>query len=134
MEAWNPACFWSNLPNRGPFGSRKDPGGSVRATSTRFFLLQSPETERGFQFCKRGRLGNAQTRRSFNYAKTAATGLRPGVNPSRMFDGHGLCARGSGCSPYSGIALMVWLYWAGFPMLVGAELNGVLAKRLKQTP
>jgi uncharacterized BrkB/YihY/UPF0761 family membrane protein len=33
-----------------------------------------------------------------------------------------------------GIALMVWLYWAGFPMLVGAELNGVLAKRLKQTP
>ena len=26
------------------------------------------------------------------------------------------------------IALMVWLYWTGFAMLVGAELNAELAK------
>src|SRR5436190_20224997 len=28
----------------------------------------------------------------------------------------------------AGIALMVWLYWTGFAMLVGAELNCELAK------
>jgi membrane protein len=28
----------------------------------------------------------------------------------------------------AGIALMVWLYWTGFAMLVGAELNAELAK------
>ena len=27
------------------------------------------------------------------------------------------------------IALMVWLYWTGFAMLVGAELNAELAKQ-----
>jgi len=32
----------------------------------------------------------------------------------------------------AGIALMVWLYWTGFAMLVGAELNAELAKRTKQ--
>jgi membrane protein len=26
------------------------------------------------------------------------------------------------------VALMVWLYWTGFAMLVGAELNAELAK------
>jgi membrane protein len=31
----------------------------------------------------------------------------------------------------AGIALMVWLYWTGFAMLVGAELNAELAKRTK---
>jgi membrane protein len=30
------------------------------------------------------------------------------------------------------IALMVWLYWTGFAMLVGAELNAELAKRAKE--
>jgi membrane protein len=29
------------------------------------------------------------------------------------------------------VALMVWLYWTGFAMLVGAELNAELAKRTK---
>jgi membrane protein len=29
----------------------------------------------------------------------------------------------------AGIALMVWLYWTGFGMLVGAEFNAELAKR-----
>jgi uncharacterized BrkB/YihY/UPF0761 family membrane protein len=28
----------------------------------------------------------------------------------------------------AGIALMTWLYWTGFAMLVGAELNSELAK------
>jgi membrane protein len=32
----------------------------------------------------------------------------------------------------AGIALMVWLYWTGFAMLVGAELNAELAKQSKQ--
>ena len=32
----------------------------------------------------------------------------------------------------AGIALMVWLYWTGFAMLVGAELNSELAKQTKQ--
>jgi len=32
----------------------------------------------------------------------------------------------------AGIALMVWLYWTGFAMLVGAELNAELAKQTKQ--
>ena len=32
----------------------------------------------------------------------------------------------------AGIALMVWLYWTGFAMLVGAELNAELAKRTKE--
>jgi uncharacterized BrkB/YihY/UPF0761 family membrane protein len=27
---------------------------------------------------------------------------------------------------------MVWLYWTGFAMLVGAELNAELAKRTKE--
>lgn len=30
------------------------------------------------------------------------------------------------------ISLMVWLYWTGFAMLVGAELNAELAKRTKE--
>ena len=30
------------------------------------------------------------------------------------------------------IALMVWLYWTGFAMLVGAELNAELAKRSRE--
>lgn len=30
------------------------------------------------------------------------------------------------------IALMVWLYWTGFAMLVGAELNAELAKRTRK--
>ena len=30
------------------------------------------------------------------------------------------------------IALMVWLYWTGFAMLVGAELNAELAKHSKE--
>ena len=34
----------------------------------------------------------------------------------------------------AGIALMVWLYWTGFAMLVGAELNAELAKRTKAGP
>jgi membrane protein len=34
----------------------------------------------------------------------------------------------------AGIALMVWLYWTGFAMLVGAELNAELAKRTKDGP
>jgi uncharacterized BrkB/YihY/UPF0761 family membrane protein len=29
---------------------------------------------------------------------------------------------------------MVWLYWTGFAMLVGAELNAELAKRTKEGP
>jgi membrane protein len=32
----------------------------------------------------------------------------------------------------AGIALMVWLYWTGFAMLVGAELNAELAKRTEK--
>ena len=32
------------------------------------------------------------------------------------------------------VALMVWLYWTGFAMLVGAELNAELAKRTKVGP
>ena len=32
----------------------------------------------------------------------------------------------------AGIALMVWLYWTGFAMLVGAELNAEMAKRTKE--
>lgn len=32
----------------------------------------------------------------------------------------------------AGIALMVWLYWTGFAILVGAELNAELAKRTKE--
>jgi membrane protein len=32
----------------------------------------------------------------------------------------------------AGIALMVWLYWTGFAMLVGAELNAELAKRTEE--
>jgi membrane protein len=32
------------------------------------------------------------------------------------------------------VALMVWLYWTGFAMLVGAELNAELAKRTKAGP
>jgi membrane protein len=34
----------------------------------------------------------------------------------------------------AGIALMVWLYWTGFAMLTGAELNAELAKRTKEGP
>ena len=34
----------------------------------------------------------------------------------------------------AGIALMVWLYWTGFTMLVGAELNAELAKRTEAGP
>jgi len=32
------------------------------------------------------------------------------------------------------VGLMVWLYWTGFAMLVGAELNAELAKRTKKGP
>ena len=32
----------------------------------------------------------------------------------------------------AGIALLVWLYWTGFAMLVGAELNAELAKSTKE--
>jgi membrane protein len=32
------------------------------------------------------------------------------------------------------VALMVWLYWTGFAMLMGAELNAELAKRTKAGP
>jgi membrane protein len=32
------------------------------------------------------------------------------------------------------VALMVWLYWTGFAMLVGAELNAELAKKTKTGP
>jgi uncharacterized BrkB/YihY/UPF0761 family membrane protein len=32
------------------------------------------------------------------------------------------------------VALMVWLYWTGFAMLVGAELNAELAKRTAVGP
>jgi membrane protein len=32
------------------------------------------------------------------------------------------------------VALMVWLYWTGFAMLVGAELNAELAKRTEEGP
>jgi len=32
------------------------------------------------------------------------------------------------------IALMVWLYWTGFAMLVGAELNSELAKISREGP
>ena len=32
------------------------------------------------------------------------------------------------------VALMVWLYWTGFAMLVGAELNAELAKKTKAGP
>jgi membrane protein len=34
----------------------------------------------------------------------------------------------------AGVALMVWLYWTGFAMLVGAELNAELAKKTKKGP
>lgn len=34
----------------------------------------------------------------------------------------------------AGVALMVWLYWTGFAMLVGAELNAELAKQTKEGP
>ena len=34
----------------------------------------------------------------------------------------------------AGIALMVWLYWTGFTMLVGAEVNAELAKRTQAGP
>ncbi len=34
----------------------------------------------------------------------------------------------------AGIALMVWLYWTGFAMLTGAELNAELAKQTKEGP
>jgi membrane protein len=34
----------------------------------------------------------------------------------------------------AGIALMVWLYWTGFAILVGAELNAELAKCTKEGP
>ena len=30
------------------------------------------------------------------------------------------------------IALMIWLYWTGFAMLVGAELNAELAKMTRE--
>jgi uncharacterized BrkB/YihY/UPF0761 family membrane protein len=29
---------------------------------------------------------------------------------------------------------MVWLYWTGFAMLIGAELNAELAKKTKKGP
>ena len=32
------------------------------------------------------------------------------------------------------VALMVWLYWSSFAMLVGAEFNAELAKRTKAGP
>ena len=32
------------------------------------------------------------------------------------------------------VALMVWLYWTGFAMLIGAELNAELAKRTRAGP
>ena len=32
------------------------------------------------------------------------------------------------------VAVMVWLYWTGFAMLIGAELNAELAKRTKAGP
>jgi membrane protein len=32
------------------------------------------------------------------------------------------------------VALMVWLYWTGFAMLVGAELNAELAKKTEKGP
>ena len=32
------------------------------------------------------------------------------------------------------VALMVWLYWTAFAMLMGAELNAELAKRTKAGP
>jgi membrane protein len=32
------------------------------------------------------------------------------------------------------VALMVWLYWTGFAMLIGAELNAELAKRTRKGP
>src|ERR1043166_3463093 len=32
----------------------------------------------------------------------------------------------------AGVALMVWLYWTGFAMLVGAELNAELAKKTEK--
>jgi membrane protein len=32
------------------------------------------------------------------------------------------------------VGLMVWLYWTGFAMLIGAELNAELAKRSKSGP
>jgi len=32
----------------------------------------------------------------------------------------------------AGVALMVWLYWTGFAMLLGAELNAELAKKSKE--
>jgi membrane protein len=32
------------------------------------------------------------------------------------------------------VALMVWLYWTGFAMLIGAELNAELAKKTKKGP
>jgi uncharacterized BrkB/YihY/UPF0761 family membrane protein len=32
------------------------------------------------------------------------------------------------------VALMVWLYWTGFALLVGAELNAELAKISRKGP
>jgi uncharacterized BrkB/YihY/UPF0761 family membrane protein len=32
------------------------------------------------------------------------------------------------------VALMVWLYWTAFAMLIGAELNAELAKRTQAGP
>jgi uncharacterized BrkB/YihY/UPF0761 family membrane protein len=29
---------------------------------------------------------------------------------------------------------MVWLYWTGFALLVGAEMNAELAKKMKKGP
>jgi membrane protein len=34
----------------------------------------------------------------------------------------------------AGVALMVWLYWTGFALLVGAELNAELAKKMEKGP
>ena len=34
----------------------------------------------------------------------------------------------------AGVALMVWLYWTGFALLVGAELNAEFAKKMKKGP
>ena len=34
----------------------------------------------------------------------------------------------------AGVALMVWLYWTGFALLAGAELNAELAKKMEKGP
>ena len=36
--------------------------------------------------------------------------------------------------PGAAVALMVWLYWTAFAMLIGAELNAELAKRTQAGP